>query len=165
VWRPRSELPAPGRPAQRRTGRRTKPTTGTNDETAAANIHRRIKGLGDWRGDTLALARQLIHDADPDIQEEWKWQKPESPRTPVWFHDGIVCPGEAYKRVVKLTFARGASMKDSRKLFNASLEGNTRRAIDIHEGEEVNKAALRQLVRAAVAANSAARAQSAARKK
>ena len=108
----------------------------------------------------LAHVRQLIHDADPDIQEEWKWRG-----TPVWSHDGGVCTGESYKQVVKLTFFRGASIKDPNKLFNSSLEGNTRRAIDLREGEKINQAALKQLIRAAVAANSAALAQRAARKK
>ena len=119
----------------------------------------RIQELGDWRGETLAHVRQLIHDADPDIQEEWKWRG-----VPVWSHDGIVCTGESYKQVVKLTFARGASIEDPKKLFNSSLEGNTRRAIDLREGEKIDEAAFRQLIRAAVAANSAARAQRAAKK-
>jgi hypothetical protein len=133
-------------------------------ETASAFIDEKIKQLGDWRGKTLAHLRQLIHDADPDIQEEWKWRG-----TPVWSHDGIVCTGESYKQVVKLTFARGASIEDPKKLFNSSLEGNVRRAIDLREGEKINEAAFRQLILAAVAANSAAHAQksvkAAARKK
>jgi len=140
------------------------PTIGPNDDVVSAKITKRIKELGDWRGETLARVRQLIHDADPDIQEEWKWEKPKSPGIPVWSHDGIVCTGESYKQVVKLTFARGASIKDPKKLFNSSLEGNTRRAIDLHEGEKINEAAFKQLVRAAVEANSAARAQRPARK-
>jgi hypothetical protein len=131
-----------------------------NAETASANITQRIQDLGDWRGETLAHVRQLIHDADPDIQEEWKWRG-----VPVWSHDGIVCTGESYKQVVKLTFARGAVIKDPKKLFNSSLEGNTRRAIDLREGEKINEAAFRQLIRAAVAANSAVRTQRAAKKK
>ncbi len=131
-----------------------------NSTDASKNITKRIEELGDWRGVTLAHIRKLIHDADPDIQEEWKWMG-----TPVWSHDGIVCTGESYKQVVKLTFARGASLKDPKKLFNSSLEGNTRRAIDIHEGEKLNEAAFKQLIHAAVAANSAALAQRAARKK
>ena len=131
-----------------------------NAETATANITQRIEDLGDWRGETLAHVRQLIHDADPDIQEEWKWRG-----VPVWSHDGIVCTGESYKQVVKLTFARGAAIKDPKKLFNSSLEGNVRRAIDFHEGEKINEAAFKELIRAAVAANSAARAQRAAKKK
>ena len=131
-----------------------KPTSRPNDEAASANITKRIQELGDWRGETLAHVRQLIRDADPDIQEEWKWRG-----VPVWSHDGIVCTGELYKQVVKLTFARGAAIKDPKKLFNSSLEGNVRRAIDIREGEKINEAAFKQLIRAAVAANSAARAQ------
>jgi hypothetical protein len=137
-----------------------KPTSGANGEAASANITKRIQELGDWRGETLAHVRQLIHDADPDIQEEWKWMG-----TPVWSHDGIACTGETYKHVVKLTFARGASIKDPKKLFNSSLEGNTRRAIDLREGEQIDEAAFKQLIRAAVAANSAARAQRASKKK
>ncbi|HUL17592.1 MAG TPA: DUF1801 domain-containing protein [Terriglobales bacterium] len=134
-------------------------------ESASASIDERIKELGGWRGKTLAHVRQLIHDADPEIQEEWKWAKPKSPGTPVWSYGGIVCTGESYRLVVKLTFARGASIKDPKKLFNSSLEGNARRAIDIREGEKINEAAFKQLIRAAVAANSAARAQKATKKK
>jgi hypothetical protein len=134
-------------------------------ESASASIDEKIKQLGDWRGKTLAHVRQLIHDADPGIQEEWKWAKPASPGTPVWSHDGIVCTGETYKQVVKLTFARGASIADPKKLFNSSLEGNVRRAIDLREGEKIDEAAFRQLIGAAVAANSAALAQRAAKKK
>jgi hypothetical protein len=136
-----------------------KPTSRSNED-ASANITKRIKELGDWRGETLAQVRQLIHEADPDIQEEWKWRG-----TPVWSHDGIVCTGESYREVVKLTFARGAALEDPKQLFNSSLEGNTRRAIDLRAGEKINKTALKQLIRAAVAANSAARAQRAAKKK
>ena len=134
-------------------------------ESAAAQIDEKIRELGDWRGKTLARVRQLIHDADPGIEEEWKWAKPASPGTPVWSHDGIVCTGETYKQAVKLTFARGASIEDPKKLFNSSLEGNVRRAIDLREGEKIDEAAFKQLIRAAVAANSEARAQRAARKK
>jgi len=137
-----------------------KPTSRPNGEAASANITKRIQELGDWRGETLAHVRRLIHDADPEIEEEWKWMG-----TPVWSHDGGVCTGESYKQVVKLTFFRGASIKDPKKLFNSSLEGNTRRAIDLREGEKINEAAFKQLIRAAVAANSAARAQRAPRKK
>ena len=137
-----------------------KPTSRANGETASANITKRIEELGDWRGETLAHLRQLIHDADPDIQEEWKWRG-----TPVWSHDGGVCTGESYKEVVKLTFFRGASIKDPKKLFNSSLEGNTRRAIDLREGQKIDEAAFKQLIRAAVGANSAALAQRAAKKK
>ena len=126
---------------------------------ASANITRKIQELGDWRGETLARVRRLIRDADPEIREEWKWEKPSSPGTPVWSHDGGVCTGESYKLVVKLTFFRGASLPDPRKLFNSSLEGNTRRAIDIREGEALDEAAFEELIRSAVAANSAARAR------
>jgi hypothetical protein len=137
-----------------------KSTSGANDGDASASITKRIKELGDWRGETLAQVRELIHAVDPDIQEEWKWRG-----VPVWSHDGIVCTGESYKEVVKLTFARGAALKDPKKLFNSSLEGNTRRAIDLREGEKINEAAFKQLIRTAVAANSAALAQRAAKKK
>jgi hypothetical protein len=137
-----------------------KATSGANADAAAAKITKRIEELGDWRGKTLAHVRKLIHDADPDIQEEWKWRG-----VPVWSHDGGVCTGESYKQVVKLTFYRGASLEDPGKLFNSSMEGNTRRAIDIREGEKINKAAFQQLIRAAVAANSAAHAQRARKKK
>ena len=132
---------------------------------ASKNITKRIQDLGDWRGETLAWVRRLIHDADPEIQEEWKWEKASSPGTPVWSHDGGVCTGESYKQVVKLTFFRGASLPDPQKMFNSSLEGNTRRAIDIREGEKLNEAAFKELVRSAVAANSAARAGRASPKK
>src|SRR5580693_3454893 len=111
-------------------GKTMKPTSPPDSATASAKITARIEQLGDWRGETLAHVRQLIHDADPDIQEEWKWRG-----VPVWSHDGIICTGESYKQVVKLTFARGASIKDPKKLFNSSLEGNTRRVIDLREGE------------------------------
>jgi len=123
------------------------------DESASASIDNRIKELGDWRGKTLARVRRILHQADPDIVEEWKWAKASSPGTPVWSHDGIVCTGETYKSVVKMTFARGASLPDPEGLFNSSLEGNVRRAIDIHEGDAIEEAALKELVRAAVALN------------
>jgi hypothetical protein len=122
-------------------------------ESAAANIDARIRELGDWRGKTLAKVRQIIHEADPEIVEEWKWAKATSPGTPVFSHDGIVCTGETYKSVVKMTFAKGAALKDPSGLFNSSLEGNVRRAIDIHEGDKINEAALKDLIRAAVALN------------
>jgi hypothetical protein len=122
-------------------------------ESAAATIDARIRELGDWRGKMLAKVRQLIHEADPEIVEEWKWAKATSPGTPVFSHDGIVCTGEAYKSVVKMTFAKGAALKDPSGLFNSSLEGNVRRAIDIHEGDNINEAALKDLIRAAVALN------------
>jgi hypothetical protein len=142
-----------------------KPTDRPDGEAAAGNITRRIEELGDWRGETLAQLRQLIHDADPDIEEEWKWVKPTRPGTPVWSHDGGVCTGESYKEVVKLTFFRGASIEDPEKLFNSSLEGNTRRAIDLREGETIDEAAFKELIHAAVAANAAARAGRTAKKK
>lgn len=142
-----------------------KPTSATSGEDASAKISKRIEELGDWRGEVLARVRQLIHEADPGIVEEWKWEKPTSPGVPVWSDDGIVCTGESYKQVVKLTFARGAAVKDPKRLFNSSLEGNVRRAIDLREGERIDEAAFKQLVRAAVAANAAARAQRAAKSK
>jgi len=117
-------------------------------ESASALIDQRIKELGDWRGKTLARVRELIHAADPEIVEEWKWMG-----TPIWSHGGIVCTGETYKKVVKMTFAKGAALKDPKHLFNSSLEGNVRRAIDIHEGETIDAAALKALIRAAVALN------------
>jgi hypothetical protein len=122
-------------------------------ESASASIDERINELGDWRGKTLAKVREIVREADPDIVEEWKWQKASSPGTPVWSHGGIVCTGETYKSVVKMTFAKGASLKDPSRLFNSSLEGNVRRAIDIHEGDKIDKAALKDLIRAAVALN------------
>ena len=123
-------------------------------ESAAELISQRIAELGDWRGETLGRMRKLIQEADPDVVEEWKWMG-----TPVWSHDGIICTGESYKKVVKLTFAKGASLKDPARLFNSSLEGNVRRAIDIHEGEEVDKTAFKTLIRQAVALNSAGKAK------
>jgi hypothetical protein len=141
------------------------PPSDPGQEAAPTAITARIEELGDWRGETLAQVRKLIHEADPDILEEWKWAKPKSPGTPVWAHDGGICTGEAYKQVVKLTFFRGASLKDPKKLFNSSLEGNTRRAIDISEGEKINEAAFKQLIRVAIEANAAVRAERAAKKK
>ena len=117
-------------------------------------ISKRIAELGDWRGETLSRMRTLVKEADPDVVEEWKWVKATKPGTPVWSHDGIICTGESYKNLVKLTFAKGASLKDPARLFNSSLDGNVRRAIDIHEGEEVDEAAFKALVRQAVALNS-----------
>jgi hypothetical protein len=117
-------------------------------ESASALIDQRIKELGDWRGKTLAKVRAIIHAADPEVVEEWKWRG-----TPVWSHGGIVCTGETYKNAVKMTFAKGAALKDPARLFNSSLDGNVRRAIDIHEGEKVDEAALKDLIRAAVALN------------
>ncbi|WP_035347505.1 DUF1801 domain-containing protein [Edaphobacter aggregans] len=122
-------------------------------ESASAFIDAKINELGDWRGKTLAKVREIIHKADPEIVEELKWVKPRSPGTPVWSHDGIICTGETYKNVVKMTFAKGAALKDSSGLFNSSLEGKVRRAIDIHEGDKVDETALKDLIRAAVALN------------
>src|SRR5215510_13683653 len=111
------------------------------EAAASAQIDKRIKDLGDWRGRMLAKVREVIHQADPDVVEEWKWVKATNPGTPVWSHDGIICTGESYKTVVKLTFAKGASLKDPARLFNSSLDGNARRAIDIHEGERIDEGA------------------------
>jgi hypothetical protein len=118
-------------------------------QSASENISKKIATLGDWRGETLSRMRKLIKEADPDVVEEWKWRG-----TPVWSHDGIICTGESYKEVVKLTFAKGASLKDPARLFNASLDGNVRRAIDIRAGEEVDASAFKALVREAIARNS-----------
>jgi hypothetical protein len=122
--------------------------------SASDAIDAKINDLGDWRGKTLAKVRKIIHDADPEIVEEIKWVKPSSPAgTPVFSHDGIVCTGETYKSVVKLTFAKGASLEDPSELFNSSLDGNVRRAIDIHEGDKINESALKAVIREAVALN------------
>ena len=126
-------------------------------DSASKMIDERIRELGDWRGSTLKRMRALIHDADPDIVEEWKWQKATSPGTPVWSHDGGICTGETYKEVVKLTFFQGASLKDPARLFNSSLEGNMRRAIDIRKDDAIAEAAFKELIRAAVAFNVAKR--------
>ena len=126
-----------------------KKSTASQGQSASALISQRIADLGDWRGDTLRRMRTLIKDVDPDVVEEWKWRG-----TPVWSHDGIICTGEPYKSVVKLTFAKGAFLKDPARLFNSSLDGNVRRAIDIHEGEEVDESAFKALVRQAAALNS-----------
>jgi hypothetical protein len=125
-----------------------KPAT-SQGQSASELISKRIAELGDWRGETLARMRQLIREADPDVVEEWKWMG-----TPIWSHDGIICTGETYKSVVKLTFIKGASLKDPARLFNSSLEGNARRAIDIRQGKEVDKSAFQALIRQAVALNS-----------
>jgi len=122
-------------------------------ESASASIDERIMKLGGWRGQTLAKVRELIHEADPEVVEEWKWVKPTNPGTPVWSHAGIICTGEAYKNAVKMTFAKGAELKDPARLFNSSLDGNVRRAIDIREGDTIDEAALKDLIRAAVALN------------
>jgi hypothetical protein len=127
----------------------------SQSQSASDLISQRIAELADWRGETLLRMRKLIHDADPDVVEEWKWMG-----TPVWSHDGIICTGESYKKVVKLTFAKGASLKDPARLFNSSLDGNVRRAIDIHEGEKVDATAFKTLIRQAVALNSSAKSKS-----
>ena len=132
----------------------------TESQSASENISKRIAELDDWRGETLSRMRKLIKQADPDVVEEWKWMG-----TPIWSHDGIICTGETYKKVVKLTFAKGASLKDPSKLFNSSLEGNVRRAIDIHEGEEVDAAAFKALVREAILVNGLSKAKSSKKKK
>ena len=120
----------------------------TGEKDPSELIDQRIEELGDWRGATLAQVRKIIKQADPDVVEEWKWRG-----VPTWYHDGMICTGETYKETVKMTFAKGASLEDPTGLFNSSLEGNTRRAIDFHEGEEIDKAALKDLLRAAVALN------------
>jgi hypothetical protein len=131
---------------------------GQGGESASQLISRKIADLDDWRGEMLGRVRALIQEADPDIVEEWKWG------TPVWSHDGIVCTGETYKKVVKMTFAKGASLKDPSRLFNSSLEGNVRRAIDIHEGDKIDASALKALIREAVALNGAGRKTGASKK-
>ena len=134
----------------------TKPTSGfagAPAKSASASIDAKIDSLGDWRGKTLAKVRAILLAADPEIVEEWKWAKATSPGTPVWSHAGIVCTGETYKNAVKMTFAKGAALPDPAGLFNSSLDGNVRRAIDIHEGENVDEKALKDLIRAAVALN------------
>ena len=137
-----------------------KKSDASQGQSASELISKRIAELGDWRGKTLSRMRTLIKKADPDVVEEWKWVKPTTPGTPVWSHDGIICTGESYKNVVKLTFAKGASLKDPARLFNSSLDGNVRRAIDIHEGEEVDESAFKALVRQAVALNSSGKSKS-----
>ena len=134
-------------------------------QSASELIAKRIAELGDWRGETLSRMRKLIKEADPDVVEEWKWVTPTKPGTPVWSHDGIVCTGESYKNVVKLTFAKGASLKDPARLFNTGLDSNTRRAIDIHEGEKVDESAFKVLVRQAVALNGTGKAKPAKKAK
>ena len=129
----------------------------TADNSASVLIDQHIRELGDWRGSVLKRMRALIHEADPEVVEEWKWQKASSPGIPVWSHDGGICTGESYKQVVKLTFFNGASLKDPARLFNSSLEGNTRRAIDIHQGDAIKEAAFKELIRGAVAFNVAKR--------
>ncbi len=145
--------------ASQKSGASKKPEASPG-QAASALISKRIAELGDWRGKTLARMRKLVRQADPDVVEEWKWMG-----TPVWSHDGIICTGESYKSVVKLTFAKGASLKDPARLFNASLDGNVRRAIDIHEGEEVDESAFKTLIRQAVALNSSGKSKAAKKAK
>ena len=142
-----------------------KKSDASQGQSASELIAKSIAELGDWRGKTLSRMRKLIREADPDVVEEWKWVKPTKPGTPVWSHDGMICTGESYKSVVKLTFPKGASLKDPARLFNSSLEGNTRRAIDIHEGEEVDESAFKALVRQAVALNSSGKSKPAKKTK
>jgi hypothetical protein len=150
---PRSSSPAA---PKKKTARATaapkkvakKTSAGSSGAAASKKIDKRIQELGDWRGETLARVRALIHSVDPEVVEEWKWMG-----TPCWYHEGGVCTGESYKQVVKLTFFRGAALEDPKKLFNSSLEGNVRRAIDFREGEKINEAAFKALIRAAIAAN------------
>jgi hypothetical protein len=130
-----------------------KKSSAQNVESPAQLIEARIEELGDWRGETLSRLRDLIKQADPEVVEEWKWRKPSHPGVPVWSHQGGICTGETYKSVVKLTFFKGASLKDPSGLFNSSLEGNTRRAIDFHEGDEIDEQAFTALIRAAVSLN------------
>ena len=150
--RPSSKILSPtdtaGRPSFISTGVAGRVKATVPVKSASALIDARIKELGDWRGKTLAKLREIIHEADPEIVEEWKWMG-----TPVWCHDGIVCTGETYKNVVKMTFAKGAALKDPTGLFNSSLDGNVRRAIDIHQGDKLDEAALKDLICAAVALN------------
>jgi len=136
-----------------------KKSDASQDPSASELISKRIAELGDWRGETLGTMRKLIHAADPDVVEEWKWRG-----TPVWSHDGIICTGESYKKVVKLTFAKGASLKDPARLFNSSLDGNVRRAIDIHEGEEIDESAFKGLVLEAIALNGSGKSKKSAKK-
>src|SRR6187431_2200615 len=142
-----------------------KKSSASQAQPASELISNRIAELGDWRGKTLSRMRTLIKKADPDVVEEWKWVKATKPGTPVWSHDGIICTGESYKSVVKLTFARGASLKDPARLFNSSLDGNVRRAIDIHEGEEVDESAFKALVRQAAALNTSSKSKAAGKAK
>ena len=130
-----------------------KNSSSRGEKTASESISKRIEELGDWRGKTLEEVRRLIKEADPEIVEDWKWRKPSNPGTPVWSHSGGICTGETYKNVVKLTFFRGAALKDPSGLFNSSLEGKVRRAIDIHEGDQINQTALKALILEAVALN------------
>ena len=142
-------------PASARRGRPMQRDSARTANSASQMIDERIRELGDWRGPVLKRMRALIHEAGPEVVEEWKWQKASSPGTPVWSHNGGICTGESYKQVVKLTFFHGASLKDPARLFNSSLEGSTRRAIDIHEDDAIDEAAFKELIRAAAAFNGA----------
>lgn len=154
-----------GRPAKKAARKQRTPTllAGGNpavpetQDSASTLIHRRVRDLGDWRGRVLQRVRDLIHDADSEVVEEWKWKKASSPGTPVWSHDGGICTGESYQQVVKLTFFHGASLPDPARLFNSSLGGNTRRAIDLRRDDAIDEAAFKALIRAAVAFNAARR--------
>jgi hypothetical protein len=165
----RPTVPLPAAPPARKSERRSlnaqdekmKKSSATQGQSASELISQRIAELGGWRGKALSRVRTLIKQADPDVVEEWKWVKPTSPGTPVWSHDGIICTGESYKAAVKLTFAKGAFLKDPARLFNSSLDGNVRRAIDIHEGEDVDESAFKALVRQAVALNASGKSKAA----
>ena len=128
-------------------------TDNSTSESPSQLIDAKINELSDWRGETLSRIRRLIKQADPDVVEEWKWRKATNPGVPVWSHDGMICTGETYKSVVKLTFLKGAQLKDPKRLFNSSLEGNARRAIDLHEGDQIDETAFKTLIRQAVALN------------
>jgi hypothetical protein len=141
-----------------------KKTDAVEAPPASERITQKIAELGDWRGETLARVRKLIREAAPDVVEEWKWVKATNPGVPVWSHGGILCTGETYKQVVKLTFLKGASLKDPARLFNSSLEGNARRAIDLHEGEKIDANAFKALIREAVALNGAGKAKASKKK-
>jgi hypothetical protein len=146
-----------GRHTERRRGDvHTMTKSSAKNESPSRLIDARIEELGDWRGETLSRARALINEADPEVVEEWKWRKATNPGVPVWSHQGGICTGETYKSVVKLTFFKGASLEDPSGLFNSSLEGNTRRAIDLHEGDEIDEKAFVTLIRAAVSLNESA---------
>jgi len=150
VGKSSARKPASGRSMPRSDRSRT-------PNSASQTIDQHVRNLGDWRGSVLKRMRALIHEADPEVVEEWKWQKASSPGTPVWSHDGGICTGESYKQVVKLTFFQGAALKDPARLFNSSLEGKTRRAIDIRQDDAIEEAAFKELIRAAVAFNVAKR--------
>jgi len=155
--RPRTAVGKPSAPKSPRDRRARRNDSPRAPDSASEMIDQRIHDLGDWRGPVLQRMRGLIHEADPEVVEEWKWMKASSPGTPVWSHDGGICTGESYKQVVKLTFFQGASLKDPAHLFNSSLGGHTRRAIDIHQDDAIDEAAFKELIRAAIAFNVAQR--------